>query len=240
MQVLNWTFSQPFASYYTTTAPTLGKPVVFRHATDQFADYHGVDRRYGRHEISPAGELVIYIQPDLPKDLAEVVAAYELTRHQLTLEGFPAARPNDWAQQSPNREAWHALAERLQMALQDPIVDHRLDDAGLNVALLLADSYYRTIQRLEQASFHEHPGTDFAIADALLWVSFFLRKLPDPLFIKLEELAKRKAPETYQRAGDLMMLIVSLKSSMDTPASNFAAMAAIRDALQLRGVEVTH
>lgn len=239
MHAADWALSQALCSFLDGAGRKLGKPVHLTAGATVMWDEYRLEQQFASSDDLPDQVRAVWWAGS-PPDVREAAVAWCVAVRLLQAEGFPRVQAKPQVAVG-DRAAWEALSARLRATLFAPAADRRLQESGIDPLPLVEESLRRCGERMRQDGYAEQPDTDRGVAEALLWLGWYLRRAPARLMDDLERFAAARAPETLHRALMLHALINRMRPDLAAPGGVGVALLAVRDGLHLReGIEVVN
>lgn len=223
MRVLGHTFTSLFSSYLEEQTRNLGLTVEF-HPTSELREPFRQDDALAWSQ----GRVVhIYLNPELPAGLAEVLAAHELTHEALTAEGYPFTTLNKALVRDA---AWQDVRSRLASSILNAVVGRRLEGYGFDLTPYRQRGIENLMRRLESMR-PEDVTQDAMRYNALIYLDYHLSAIPRG--VELLAAFLRRVPSPQWQLAEGVVGIVG-EEGYDTPRRCLRAMVRVRDYLGFR------
>ncbi|MFQ6076174.1 MAG: hypothetical protein ACE5Z5_08585 [Candidatus Bathyarchaeia archaeon] len=169
----------------------------------------------------------IYLNPELPTELAEVLAAHELTHEALTAEGYPVTALN---KAFVRDAAWQDVRSRLVSSILNAVVGRRLEEYGFDLTPYHQRGVENLMRGLESVK-PEDVTPDAMRYNALVYLDYHLNAIPEG--VKLLAAFLKRVPSPQWQLAEGVVGIVE-EEGYDMPPRCLRAMVRVRDYLGLR------
>ena len=230
MKVLDYLFSERFEKYFEELMIRSGFDADF-HPHEGLANLLG-NPAYARFEN---GVIHVYLKTGLSDELAEVLAAHEITEPILTkVEGYPNCYITNLA--LGKGRIFEDIGSRITSAVLNAIVNERLREHGFDVDKLIEELV--VLLKTLPLQMPPDPPPETLIQNALIYLDHYLSHPSLPEIERLTEYFREIGGEQWKLIVDLTAVVK--ETGYRTIDQSLDCMIRIRDRLNLSPYILIH